>query len=72
MSKCYNSSYGSNGRNDINGSNVTYFVITYQLWPCYYIIIYAGNDFNGSNVTYFVITYQLLPCYYIIIYAFRL
>ena len=24
----------------INGSNVTYFIITYQLLPCYYIIIY--------------------------------
>ena len=41
MSNVTIQSNGSNGSNDIDGSNVAYFVITYQLLPCYYIIINA-------------------------------
>ena len=50
MSNVTIQSNGSNGRNDIDGSNVAYFVITYQLLPCYYIIMYA------FRLEYFLLT----------------
>ena len=65
MSNVTIQSNGRNGSNDFNGSNVTYFVITYQLLPCYYIIIYAFRWGNGHMSITICIKHTLVCLNYV-------